>query len=366
MNSTSADNSGLSQWVRITGWVVLAVFVFLVLLGIYWSRPPKVFWVNEYVEDNRHVPGFSIADTLVRVAETGLLEKPGGYLTNDVMPPGVWLDNIPNWETGVLTQVKDVSRALRNDFSRSQSQSQEDPDAVIAMEKFFSESNSWLFPPTERRYREGIKAIERYRDRLIGASDEPPAQSTERLPRPGRGFGMDEGEEGRAVGFDRLAQFVEAEGLSPRLLQPAHVRAVAAGHVDEPLTEVTVAADDDHVARLDRIRERRFHRRAPGSADRNREGVVGLPGVAKHLLDFVHHPQEGGIEVSDLRCAEGAQDARMHVRRTGPEQQTRGHVELRGLEPVGVVDGRGVDEGFGGHETNRFEAGCNERKGGVR
>lgn len=176
MKSSSAENPGLSPWLRIGGWVVLAVFVLLVLLGIYWSKPPKVFWVNEYVEDNRHVVGYSSADTLIRVAETGLLDKPGGYLTNDKMPPGVWLDNIPNWEKGVLTQVKDFSRALRNDFSRSQSQSQEDPDAVIATEKFFSESNSWLFPPTERRYREGIEAVERYRDRLTGASDEPPAQ----------------------------------------------------------------------------------------------------------------------------------------------------------------------------------------------
>lgn len=176
MNSSTADNSDMSTWLRITGWLVLAVFVFLVLLGIYWSRPPKVFWVNEYVDDNRHVVGFSTADTLIRVAEIGLLDKPGGYITNDMMPPGLWLDNIPNWETGVLTQVKDLSRVLRNDFSRSQSQSQEDPDAVVATEKFFSESNSWLFPPSERRYREGIEAVERYRDRLIGRSDADAAQ----------------------------------------------------------------------------------------------------------------------------------------------------------------------------------------------
>lgn len=176
MKSSTAENPGPSRWIRITGWVVLAVFIFLVLLGIYWSRPPKVFWVNEYVEDKRQVVGYSTTDTLIRVAETGLLDKPGGYLTNDKMPPGLWLDNIPNWEKGVLTQVKDLSRALRNDFSRSQSQSQEDPDAVIATEKFFSESNSWLFPPSERRYREGIEAVERYRNRLTGASDEAPAQ----------------------------------------------------------------------------------------------------------------------------------------------------------------------------------------------
>lgn len=160
---------GTPRWLKTTGWVVLAIFLFLVILGIYWSRSPKVFWVNEFVDDNRHVVGFSTTDTLIRVAGF-LVEKPGGYLTNDKMPPGLWLDNMPNFEKGALTQVRDLSRVIRNDYSRSQSQSKEDADVLLANEKFFSESNSWLFPPTERRLREGIDGIVSYRDRLTGVS----------------------------------------------------------------------------------------------------------------------------------------------------------------------------------------------------
>ncbi len=171
MSDTSVQRMlGTPRWLKITGLVVLAVLLFLIVLGIYWSRTPKVFWVNEYVENGRHVVGFSTTDTLIRVAET-LLDKPGGYLTNDRMPPGLWLDNTPNWEKGVLTQVKDLSRVIRNDYSRSQSQSREDPDVVLATEKVFSESNSWLFPPTERRFREGIEGMTRDRDRLTGTGD---------------------------------------------------------------------------------------------------------------------------------------------------------------------------------------------------
>jgi hypothetical protein len=146
----------------------------LVLLGMYWSPMPKLFWVNEYVDDQRSVVGFSTTNTLIRVTET-LLDKRGGYITNDKFPPGLWLDNMPNWEKGVVTQMRDLSRAIRNDFSRSQSQSKEDLDVVEAVEKFFSESNSWLFPPTERRYREGVEALYRYQDRLTGAA-QPEAQ----------------------------------------------------------------------------------------------------------------------------------------------------------------------------------------------
>ncbi len=167
---TAAKILARPRWIKITALVLGVIALLIILLGMYWSRTPKVFWVNEFVDNDRTVVGFATTDTLVRVAGT-LLDKPGGYLTNDKMPPGLYLDNIPNWEKGVLTQVKDLSRVIRNDYSRSQSQSKEDIDTVIATEKFFSESNSWLFPPTERRFREGIEAMTRYRDRLTGNAE---------------------------------------------------------------------------------------------------------------------------------------------------------------------------------------------------
>ena len=170
MSNNSAEKMlGPPRWLKISGWTLLVALLFLIVLGIYWSRTPKIFWVNEFVDDNRHVVGYSTTDTLIRVAGV-LLDKPGGYLTNDRMPPGLWLDNMPNFEKGVLTQVKDLSRVIRNDYSRSQSQSKEDPDVVEATEKFFSESNSWIFPPTERRFGEGIDGMIRYRDRLTGVA----------------------------------------------------------------------------------------------------------------------------------------------------------------------------------------------------
>jgi hypothetical protein len=171
---SAASIMSRSRWISIIAASIGVLFLFLVLLGMYWSPMPKLFWVNEYVDDQRSVVGYSTTSTLIRVAET-LLDKRGGYITNDRFPPGLWLDNMPNWEKGVLTQMRDLSRAIRNDFSRSQSQSKEDPDVVEAVEKFFSESNSWLFPPTERRYREGIAAVSRYQDRLTGAA-QPEAQ----------------------------------------------------------------------------------------------------------------------------------------------------------------------------------------------
>lgn len=163
-----------SRWAKIMVWTFGGLILVLVAVGIYWSRSPDIFWVNSTIDDDRVVVGYSTTDTLIRVAET-LLEKPGGYLTNDVVPPSVFLDNIPSWELGVLQQVRDLARVIRNDYSRSQSQSREDPDIAVAEPRFFFDNNSWILPPSESEYRDAIEGFEKYRDRLIGAG-EPEAQ----------------------------------------------------------------------------------------------------------------------------------------------------------------------------------------------
>jgi hypothetical protein len=111
------------------------------------------------------VTGFTTTATLIELAET-LLDKRGGFLSNDVSPPGVLLDNVPNWEFGVLVQVRDMARVMRNDLSRSQSQSAEDPDLANAEGKFFFDNSSWMFPQSESEYRAGIRLMESYLQRL--------------------------------------------------------------------------------------------------------------------------------------------------------------------------------------------------------
>ncbi|MFN2169718.1 MAG: DUF2333 family protein, partial [Anaerolineae bacterium] len=114
--------AGRGPWPKVIAIALGVLFVVMCVVGWYWSREPDVFWVRWEKQNKPTVTGYATADTLAEVART-LLEKPGGYLTNDITPPSVFLDNIPNWEYGVLVQVRDLSRVLRNDFSRSQTQS---------------------------------------------------------------------------------------------------------------------------------------------------------------------------------------------------------------------------------------------------
>ena len=153
------------RWPWITA---VAVLVSALAWGwsFYWSREPAVLWVvAETPAGERTVVGYSTVHTLIDVMGW-LLEKPGGYLTNDVMPPGVWLDNMPSFERGVLTQSRDLARVLRNYHSRSQSQSIEDPDLALAEQALSIDNESWLFPPAETRYREALEALQSFETRL--------------------------------------------------------------------------------------------------------------------------------------------------------------------------------------------------------
>lgn len=152
--------------------VVLALYLLVVvILGMYWSIAPAPFDVQEKArtlaeqEGGTVVTGSVTMGALIGVMGT-LLDKPGGYTHNDRFPPGVWLDNMPNWEYGVLIQIRDLSRAMREVFSRSQSQSTEDVDLVEMEPRFNFNSDSWILPSSESEYRDGLKYAHDYFNRL--------------------------------------------------------------------------------------------------------------------------------------------------------------------------------------------------------
>ncbi|MCQ4348310.1 DUF2333 family protein [Pseudomonas stutzeri] len=156
---------------RAVGGVLGVYLLGALVVGWYWSLEPELFPVQQNAQaaaeraQVKLVAGYTTVETLKTVAGT-LLDKPGGYLSNDLAPPGLWLDNMPNWEYGVLVQVRDLARALRKDFSRSQSQSTEDADLAKAEPKFHFDSNSWALPASEQEYRDGIRFLARFQKRL--------------------------------------------------------------------------------------------------------------------------------------------------------------------------------------------------------
>ncbi len=142
----------------------------------WWNTEPPLFdpatvTQTQLRELKRPVSvGATTTATLIASVQT-LLDKRGGYLSNDKLPPGVFLDNQPNWEFGSLTASRDLVRALRNDFSRSQTQSREDKDLAEADPLLNSPNDRWLLPSSESQYRKAVKHLDGYLRRLGDASD---------------------------------------------------------------------------------------------------------------------------------------------------------------------------------------------------
>ena len=145
-------------------------------LGFYWSMSPDAFDVTEnrahYLEStDKSVTGAATTAALLEVTRL-LLEKPGGYISNDITPPGAFMDNMPSWEYGVLIQSRDLARALREVLSRSQSQSQEDVDLTLAEPRINFQNSSWALPATESEYGDARRYLKAYLNRLPKQGEE--------------------------------------------------------------------------------------------------------------------------------------------------------------------------------------------------
>lgn len=168
---TSAKSPRMRPWLWRGIALVVAVYIVAVLaLMWWWSYEPPHFDVIATAQTRaaKHEPvvtGAVVTSALMTSAQT-LLDKRGGYLSNDKFPPGVLMDNVPNWEFGVLTATRDLVREMRNKFARSQSQSEEDVDLKEADPLFSSPNDRWLLPSSENQYRKAIAHVDGFLTRL--------------------------------------------------------------------------------------------------------------------------------------------------------------------------------------------------------
>jgi hypothetical protein len=159
-------------------WIALYCAIFFLLmwiLSIFWSVEPDLFEPTELAQqqaqlnNEKVVPGYTMTSTLIVVTES-LLNKSGGYLSNDLLPPSVLMDDMPSWEFGVLEMTRDLALAMRKDLSRSQSQSIENSYLTKAQPLFNNNHLDWILPSAESRYQEGIDNLYLYRESLSDIS----------------------------------------------------------------------------------------------------------------------------------------------------------------------------------------------------
>ncbi|MFT4927749.1 MAG: hypothetical protein ACI8WB_003863 [Phenylobacterium sp.] len=151
------------------------VFILLYATSVYWSFEPDMFNAKKLVDEQATkyqqtvVTGYATTTVLIHTSEV-LLNKSGGFIANDVMPPGLIMDNMPSWEFGALEMIRDMALAMRKDFSRSQSQSMENVHLKVAQPQFNIDHLSFVMPSAESEYRKAIDSLYLYRAQLADKS----------------------------------------------------------------------------------------------------------------------------------------------------------------------------------------------------
>lgn len=157
-------------WKKVTG-VSLCVVLIGYVVSVWWSIEPDPLTPQQLTATEKNVVGYATTASLIMTVET-LLDKQGGWLSNDVMPPSIFMDNMPAFEYGALEQARDLALIMRKEFSRSQSQSTADKDLSEAQAKLNIDHTSWLVPSAESEYRDGIKLLKLYRARMMDPNNQ--------------------------------------------------------------------------------------------------------------------------------------------------------------------------------------------------
>ncbi|AQS40178.1 hypothetical protein Sps_05109 [Shewanella psychrophila] len=158
-------------WKKWTGIAVLIIFIGY-LTSVWWSVEPDVIQPQQLsAADGGRVVGYATTTSLIVTMET-LLNKSGGWLSNDVTPPSIFMDNMPAFEFGALEQARDLALIMRKEFSRSQSQSMADKDLLAAHSKLNIEHTSWLVPSAEGEYKDAIKLLKLYRAKISDSNNQ--------------------------------------------------------------------------------------------------------------------------------------------------------------------------------------------------
>lgn len=165
---------GVAERPPVLSFLLLFLLVVQLALGWYWGREPGLFAVGE---SGPAAGERATVATLVRLGEV-LTGKPGGYLRNDLLPPGLLMDNVPAWEAGVLTQLRDMVQAMGQG---GRSKGGVDPDIAEAAAALAVPDRSWVMPSAEGELVRGTDSLRRYGDRLVQSGLSAPVLDAEHL-----------------------------------------------------------------------------------------------------------------------------------------------------------------------------------------
>lgn len=148
-------------------YIVLVVVIGAVYggLGFMQSRKPAL---PEVVADEAVEPGHATVTMMIALMEAQL-NSFGGWLPNDPpLTPGAVVDNLPNYQLGVLQVVRHAARVLRDNLTRQRTSDAVHKETDLAYSAYANDPYKWAFPSAEGAFGRGNDALRRFREDLGG------------------------------------------------------------------------------------------------------------------------------------------------------------------------------------------------------
>lgn len=102
----------------------------------------------------------------VRVNQAMVKQMYENWLPNDLFWPTIFLDNIPNFQIGMLEVVRYNVRVLRDNLTRMRTTDRLDPYADGAFTALSNDPYKWWFPSAESKWRSGFQHLESFHKNL--------------------------------------------------------------------------------------------------------------------------------------------------------------------------------------------------------
>jgi hypothetical protein len=144
---------------RIVLLVLLVLVVFCGIVMVVNSKKPQ-YLVLEGLD--KKVKGAHFA----KVNEMLVKDMADNWLPNDIFWPTALLDNMPNFQLGVLEVVRYNVRVLRDNLSRMRTTDRLDPSAEAAFTNLSNDPFKWWFPSAESKWKLALAQLETYNKNL--------------------------------------------------------------------------------------------------------------------------------------------------------------------------------------------------------
>ncbi len=115
-------------------------------------------------EEIQKPPGVTFVEATIRPLHYELYERFWGWRPNDILD---FTDNINNFQLGVLEVTRRTAVVLSERISRTGTNDALDPNLENAMNWFMIKADRYWFPSAESKFKEGLKELDKYKEKLM-------------------------------------------------------------------------------------------------------------------------------------------------------------------------------------------------------